>query len=202
VNGVVWSADQYFASGGKLVTCPTSGTNDNIYCSSRFFRSTFGTPFRYDIPISQNGSYTLKLHFAEQYVSRNNRRKFDVTVEGILAVDDLDIFATAPGQNAPLVISIATTVTDGSLTIDFITGTVNYPQINGIEVLSLGPPVDVPTLAPVPLVPTATPVSLAPNAVPVSAPTSSTFQDILINCGGKLFFCFGNLDNDFLVIPI
>jgi Malectin domain len=124
-NGTVWSADQYFASGSPYVTCPTTNTttNNNIYCSSsRFFRSLFGTPFTYNLPVSQNGTYLLRLHIAEQYYTFGNKRKFDVSIEGVLVLDDFDIYSTAPpGRDVSKVISVGTTVTDGSITILFIT---------------------------------------------------------------------------------
>jgi Malectin domain len=204
-NGTVWSADQYFASGSTFVTCPTTNTttNNNIYCSSRFFRSIYGTPFTYNLPVSQNGTYLLQLHFAEQYYTSGNKRKFDVSIEGVLVLDDFDIYSTAPpGRNIPKVISVGTTVTDGSITILFITGPNNYPQINGIEVISLGPPAPPappPTPAPVLPVPTASPIALpptAPIAIPPTAPVALAptapvaqaptvpFADLLINCGG------------------
>jgi Malectin domain len=181
-NGTLWSKDVNFVNGYRLLTCPANVTN-NIYCSSRYFRNASTTPARYNLPVPANGTYLLRLHFAEQYVNAINQRKFDVTVEDLLVIDDLDIFAIAPGRDVPRIISFGTTVLDGSITIQFLPG-INNPQINGIEVISLGPPVAPPTNAPVTAVPTATPVS-----VPIAAPTSNvTFQDILINSGGTCQF--------------
>jgi hypothetical protein len=92
-------------------------------------------------------------------------------VEGVLVADNLDIFAVAPGQNVPYIITVSTLVTDGTVTIDF-TRNKDNPQINGIEVFDDGAPVPAPTFAP---------QAVAP--VPTAAP-ATTFQDILINCGG------------------
>ena len=83
--------------------------------------------------------------------------------------DDLDIYARAPGNNIPYIITISTFVTDGSVTVDF-TRNKDNPQINGIEVFDDGAPIPAPTLA--------------PRAVAPAAAPTTTFQDILINCGG------------------
>ena len=89
-------------------------------------------------------------------------------VEGVLVVDSLDIYAIAPGGNVPYIVTLTTIVADGAITIDLVRNRGN-PQINGIEVLDDGEPITAPAASP-------------PNAAPV--PSSDTFQDILINCGG------------------
>lgn len=73
--------------------------------------------------------------------------------------NDLDIFARAPGQNVPYVLTVMPFVADGSITIDF-NNTLNDPQINGIEVFTNGEP------------------------TPVPVDYNGTFSDILVNCGG------------------
>ena len=194
VNGSLWSRDVNFVGGFRLLTCPANVTN-NIYCSSRYFRNASSTPARYNLPVPANGNYLFRLHFAEHYFNAINLRIFDVTVEDLLVIDDLDIFATAPGRDVPRIISFGTNVIDGSISIQFLPG-INNPQINGIEVISLGPPVAAPTNAPIPPVPTAAPLTVPPVSVPttpvtspVPSPTSNvTFQDTLINCGGKCNF--------------
>ena len=91
--------------------------------------------------------------------------------------DNLDVYAVAPGGNVPYIITVSTFVTDGTVTIDFSRNKDN-PQINAIEVFDDGAPVPAPTFAPEPS-PTAAPVAAPPNSAPVSS-----FQDIVINCGG------------------
>jgi hypothetical protein len=71
-------------------------------------------------------------------------------------------------------------IKDGSVTIEFVRGTKGDPQINGIEVFTDGSPIPLPTAAPA-ILPTPAPVPLPPVA-PVPA---NTFQDIVINCGGR-----------------
>lgn len=87
-------------------------------------------------------------------------------------VDNLDIYAMAPGGNVPYVVTLSTFVADGAITIDLVRN-INNPQLNGIEVFDDGAPIPAPTVAP---------RALPPNLAPV--PSGTPFQDIVINCGG------------------
>ena len=109
-------------------------------------------------------------------------RIFDVFVESVSVVDNLDTFAVAPGGNVPYIVTVSTFVTDGALTVDLSRNKDN-PQINGIEVFDDGLPIPTPTFAPQAVQPTAFPIALPPNTAPVES-----FQDILINCGGTYSF--------------
>ena len=96
-------------------------------------------------------------------------------IEGVIVADNLDIFLAAGGNNSHVVTAFPF-VADGTLTIDFIAGTVGDPQINGIEVFDNGNPIPPPTTPPVPL---------PPNSAPVASTSNVTFQDVVINCGGE-----------------
>jgi Malectin domain len=105
-----------------------------------------------------------------------------VLVEGLLAIDNLDVVRDAPGQNVAKVITYDTFVTDGTITIDFATGT-SDPSINAIEVIHTGPiasiaaPMTLPGKVPTKL-PTKTP-AVAPMLPPATAGTLVH----RINCG-------------------
>ncbi len=132
-SGYVWRADQY-ATGGSVYssTAPISATtSDPLYRSERW-----GT-FTYDIPVV-NGAYEVVLHFAEVYWSAAGQRVFDVRVEGSLAVNDLDIFSRV-GQNAALRQSVSTVVSDGRLTLEFIS-VVDAAKISAIELIPTAAP--------------------------------------------------------------
>jgi Malectin domain len=65
MNNITWSADQYSSVGRTYNTC--GNTTNSIYCTSRYFQTARGTPFRYNIPVPyNNATYQLRLHFAEQ----------------------------------------------------------------------------------------------------------------------------------------
>ena len=139
-----------------------------------------------------------------QYFTNANARIFDVYIEGALVVDNIDVYALAPGGNIPYIVAVPTFVKDTAITIDFVRNKQN-PQINGIEVLYTGapisapvkapvvapitPPIKAPVQAPSPVVvpikpPTKAPV-LAPILPPANAPLPTTGGNIVhrINCG-------------------
>jgi hypothetical protein len=119
---------------------------------------------------------------------------FDIFVEGALTLNDFDIFRDAPGKNVPLVVSSPTTfvISDGTMTIEFVR-IMGDPQINGIEVIYVGPPIN-PTAPTAPSAPVTVPVKVpvtvpvapvnVPVApVPVSAPVSGGSLVHRINSG-------------------
>jgi Malectin domain len=118
-----------------------------------------------------------------------NQRIFDVLVEGLLVIDNLDIIRDAPGKNVPLIVTVNPfVVTDGFATIDFTTGILE-PSINGIEVIHVGTaitvpsaPIKAPTKAPVVLpVPVPVPVPVpTPVSTPITTPNNILYR---INCG-------------------
>lgn len=66
VNGTTWSKDQFALSGGTSNRCTKLNVTNSIDCSTRYFRTSIGTPLRYNIPVPYNNSlYALKLHFLE-----------------------------------------------------------------------------------------------------------------------------------------
>jgi Malectin domain len=105
-------------------------------------------------------------------------RVFHVLVENKRILTNFDIIRDAPGKNTPMVVSVPSTffVTDSTINIDFVEITGN-PQINGIEVIYIGPPMSLPT-AP------STQVS-APVKTPTNLPSPSTTGNVIyrINCG-------------------
>lgn len=91
----------------------------------------------YDIPVP-DGSYLVSLFFADIFhgTHKIGARMFDVKIEGYGVLKDLDIFAEAGGYG-PLVKQAPAIVSDGSLTIEFISVKEN-PKISAIEVKALG----------------------------------------------------------------
>ena len=218
-NNVVWTIDQYASGGLPYNTCGNVTTsiyctsryfrtadvipyryNLPVAVSNRTYsvRLHFAEQVRIcqltlEAPTSRVSHscllpFVCDFHhfFVFQYHNKINARLFDVFVEGILVVDNLDIYAVAPGGNVPHIVTVSTFVTDGAVTID-LTRNKDNPQINGIEVFDDGAPVPAPTFAPQAIQPTAAPVALPPNSAPVAS--NSTFQDIVINCGGTSI-CF------------
>jgi N-acetylneuraminic acid mutarotase len=127
-QGRAWAADKNFTGGTTFSTTqPINGTaEDPLYQSERYGN------FTYQIPVP-NGSYEVVLHFAEIYFNATGQRVFDVSVEGSLAIDNLDIWSQV-GALTPLALTVPATVSDGSLTVQF-TSVVNNAKLSAIEVL-------------------------------------------------------------------
>lgn len=144
-QGNTWAADYGFNTG---YTDPNSltilGTDKpGLYQKRRIDRDT-APELTYGLTVP-NGDYRVVLHFVEVVpsVSFVGGRVFDVTAEGALAVDNLDIFARV-GANTALTVDVPVTVTDGQLNIGFLHG-VNNPVLSGIEVFPKPPVVAPPT---------------------------------------------------------
>ncbi|HUT35280.1 MAG TPA: malectin domain-containing carbohydrate-binding protein [Planctomycetota bacterium] len=85
-----------------------------------------------------NGTYAVKLHFAETYekIEDVGQRVFSVAVEGKPVLGDLDVFKEAGKQRCAAVVKdLEAEVADGELTIEFA-AKVQNPMINGIEVVA------------------------------------------------------------------
>ena len=114
-SGINYSADQYYQGGRTWKTSSSiAGTEDDpLYKTERYGN------FSYSIPVA-NGNYLVTLRFAEIYWSSANRRIFNVKVEGLQVITNLDIFAKV-GKNNAYDVTIPVSVRDGILQIDFIT---------------------------------------------------------------------------------
>src|SRR5579883_1013974 len=131
LDGTVWSGDAY-SSGGDLAYTSYSiaGTSD-LYLYRTARRGLYGN-FSYSIPLA-NGSYVLKLKFAEIMFSNRGQRVFNVNVNGTPVLSNFDIVADAGALVADDK-SFPVTVSNGTLQIDVI-GVVGYGILNAIQVL-------------------------------------------------------------------
>ncbi len=102
-----------------------------------------GTAFSYNLPVT-NGNYLVRLYFAELNKNGAGLRVFDVNIEKQPKLTNFDIFVEAGYQKA-MVREFTVSVTDQSLTIDFIRKVQNA-KISAIEVLpATAPPPPPPT---------------------------------------------------------
>ncbi len=105
---------------------------DEIYQSEKWGMTTY----RVRLP---NGTYSIKLMFAENYHNQAGARIFDVWVENERILQNFDIYALV-GRNTAYVKQIDNVnILDGYLDIYFVTHK-DYPLINGIVInlISLG----------------------------------------------------------------
>src|SRR6202041_2383127 len=88
-------------------------------------------------------TYTVRLHFAEEYWTTAGSRTFNVSIDGTQVLTNFDIFATAGGEYKAVAEQFSEVApSNGAFTIQFATVKDNA-QVNGIEILSsstLSPP--------------------------------------------------------------
>ena len=141
-----FARDNFFNTGSTFRTGSTidvsdgsipGGTPAGIFNTTRFDFNG-GSELQYAFPTGV-GAFEVTLFFAEIYspVFRTGGRVFDVSIEGVLVLDDFDVFATAGAGNK----GIARTFTvnsDGTLNIDF-GHVVENPMVMGIQIVDLNP---------------------------------------------------------------
>jgi hypothetical protein len=129
-SGDPWMADVYFTGGFAYSTTDTiAGTTEQPL----FRTERVGLPpFVYAIPVAAGDTYTVNLHFAEIVYEGAGERVFDVTAEGVLEIDDLDLVVEA-GPLTAYTRSFTVDVSDGTLNLVF-TSSVEYAKISAIEV--------------------------------------------------------------------
>jgi endonuclease YncB( thermonuclease family) len=135
--GRAWSGDQFFNGGFAWTNpVPIAGTDEPALYQAERFDPWPPPELVYEFPVPP-GRYRVVLHFAEIWGGTQGRgaRVFDVSVEGRLALDNLDIFAEVGGYRA-LVKQLDAEVGDGRLTIAFH-HVVENPKVSAIEVLKL-----------------------------------------------------------------
>ena len=88
--------------------------------------------FGYSIPLA-DGNYNVTLDFAETYVTAAGQRIFSVSINGTQVLTNFDIYAAAGGMNIAVQRTFPVTVTNGTLSVNFIPGAVENPKINGME---------------------------------------------------------------------
>jgi large repetitive protein len=154
-----FTADEFVSGGTTSATNATVSTAGvaNAAPMQVYQTNRFGT-FTYTIPaLTAGGSYTVRLHFAENFWTAANKRVFSVTINNQVVLPSLDIFASAGGENIAFVQSFPVTANSGGqIVIAFASGAngVDNPQVNGIEILTNGASMPLP----------ATPAGLFPTA--------------------------------------
>ena len=128
-----WSGDN-FSSGGLGFSVPEGTTIAcDGGCPTRYLSELHGTgsgDFSYAIPVDpgDHGPYTVVLHMAEIYHTTTGKRVFNVNMEGVQVLSNLDLVADIGAPFTAKTYTIRPTVTDGTLNIDFISVT-DYAKV-------------------------------------------------------------------------
>ena len=131
-------ADEDFTGGATAAvtnaistTGVTNPAPQSVYQHNRYGNFTYAIP-----GFTAGTSYTIRLHFAEEYWTTAGSRTFNVSIDGTQVLTNFDIFATAGGEYKAVVEQFtAVAPTNGTFTIQFATVKDNA-QVNGIEILS------------------------------------------------------------------
>jgi GH35 family endo-1,4-beta-xylanase len=133
--GNLWQPDRNYILGNVLDRSSQSYTNTS---DPRLYQTERWGLAGYEFPVN-NGTYTVKLHFAEGYFESAGQRKFNVNIEGT-ALNDFDIYAAAGGRFIAVVRTFVVNVSDGKLNIDFA-ALVQSASVNAIEIIPGAPAV-------------------------------------------------------------
>lgn len=100
---------------------------DPAYTSHRW---TTAPVLAYDIPLPP-GSFTVRLLFAETFFAKSGARLFDVLINGVEKLNDLDVFDSV-GKNVGLILDFPNiSPTAGHITVTLVKGLEN-PMLSGI----------------------------------------------------------------------
>ncbi|GAB5521038.1 MAG: hypothetical protein RhofKO_32890 [Rhodothermales bacterium] len=131
-----WSADDLYTgnSGDYTTSNGVSGASvsEAVYRSERY-----GKTFSYEIPVQPGMTYDVKLHFAEVYWTKKNKRVFSVDVEEQGGLINYDIFDEVGAMTAVVKTFEDIAVWDDALTLSFTTRKDNA-KISAIEVIPTG----------------------------------------------------------------
>ncbi len=138
-----FNASSIFSTGATIDVSDASIPNSTpagIFKTTRFDFNG-GSELQYAFPVNP-GSYEVTLFFAEIYspVFKVGGRVFDVSIEGVLQLDDFDVFAAAGAGNKGIARTFTVT-SDGTLNIDF-GHVVENPMVMGIQIVDLNPVVN------------------------------------------------------------
>jgi hypothetical protein len=130
--GNTWSADTGSTVGYQWGTnAAIANTADPaLYQTLRWYEQ----PLAYQFAVP-NGTYTVKLKFAELYFTDQGRRVFDIVINGQKVLANFDIVQQAGGPNRAVDKPFTVNVTNGAVVIQ-MTATVDAPQVNAIEILN------------------------------------------------------------------
>jgi Malectin domain len=130
-------ADTDYSGGGTYAvthTISTAGVTNPapaaVYQDAREGNITYTVP-----GFTAGSTHTVRLHFAELYFTTTGQREFNVVINGTPVLTNFDIVAAAGGQyKANVQQFTATANSSGQIVIHLSNGSVNQPEICGIEI--------------------------------------------------------------------
>ena len=92
--------------------------------------------FTYTVPNLDRGmTYTVRLHFSENYWSAAGKRLFDVNINGTQVLTHFDIYATAGGEYKAIVEQFTAAPNAANAVAIAFTSVSDHPKVDGIELI-------------------------------------------------------------------
>ena len=195
-----WVADTNWtvAAGGGAASSAAAIANIGTVPAAVYQTRRYGSTVTYNLAVP-NGTYDIRLHFAELAYAAAGQRRFHVSLEGGQVLTNFDIVAAAGGKDRAVVRVFSNVVVSGGLQIQGV-GTTGTAQFNGLEVVAAGPPppavVATPAAVTVPEAGTATfgvKLNTAPaGTITVTVVRASGDTDITVSAGATRVFNAAN----------
>jgi hypothetical protein len=113
----------------------TDPAPESVYQRFSYAASGVGNRIAWLLPVS-DGIYTLRLHFADNTSVGN--RMFDINLQGVTALADYDIVASAGGTYVADVQEFSVTAAGGSgIELELVSKTNSGARISGIELVQV-----------------------------------------------------------------
>jgi len=131
-NSIAWAADYSFDGGRVYSTSSKIGGTTN----SRLYQSYRVDMHGYALPVTSGQRYRVRVFLTETYFKAAGKRVFDISAEGALVADNVDIYRAA-GYKRAYNRTFEVAVSDGVLDLGF-TAVANLPVASGIEAVPVG----------------------------------------------------------------
>ena len=139
-----WQASAYqtvsYSNSSFTTAVDRSGVTDpapeGVYQSYAYAQSGIGSRLAWQLPAA-DGTYTLRLHFAEPWTTTVGDRKFDIRLQGTTVTTNYDIYAAAGARYKATVLSYPVTAAGGTgIALELVNKTSNEAVLCGIELLT------------------------------------------------------------------
>jgi hypothetical protein len=129
--GKTWEGDRFYSGGDTYTTGNAIGGTDSpaLYQSERFNAG----PLEYSLCVA-DGTYTVRLKFAEIWYTQPGQRIFDISINGASVLRHFDIVAAAGGPNRALDREFRVPTVDHRIVIQ-LKPVVSNPKISAIELV-------------------------------------------------------------------
>jgi len=129
-TGVFWNGDTGYDKG---IVYSAGATISNtltpyLYLTEHFYTGAF--QYQFYVP---NGTYQVKLKFAEIYFTQAGQRVFNVAINGVPQLTSYDIVADAGAPNRAADKLFIVPVSNGQIKVEF-TPVISNPKIDAIEI--------------------------------------------------------------------